>query len=182
MNLALTFTQNKTFIQVDGLAPLSWLASGLESCALWFFGRQCFHLGFTRMRTPNDDDIVVWGIPLTATGVVGPLRWSNHTTISAIVPHFPARLVHPNETKDNETVINFTNFPAPNTTIGALAYGLADATCDLFKRGATTVTCQYSLTLSQVWGNVGLTDRQLKELADPRVPDYQLGDHVGMLS
>jgi hypothetical protein len=61
------------------------------------------------------------------------------------------------------------------------AYGLADATCDLFKRGATTVQAQFSLAQCQIKGDLGLDDDQLAELANPAAHSYAAGDYAGML-
>ena len=69
----------------------------------------------------------------------------------------------------------------PDATLVMLAYALADATCDLFKRGAMTVEAQYSLAQCQIKGDVELDDDQLAQFASPAAHGYAAGDYVGML-
>lgn len=176
-------TVNRASATLPDLAPIAWLGSAVETAALWFFGRGTFNLTLARRR----GDSGTLELTVSPGGDFGPLNFSGAAPISSLVQaqRFPARLVKPWEpSKEDQlavTMIQSYSLKA-ETTLAMLAYGLADATCDFFKRGAMTVEAQYSLAQCQIRSDVGLDDDQLAQLADPGAHSYAAGDYVGMLA
>jgi hypothetical protein len=112
------------------------------------------------------------------------LRWSNIVTLKSLHSQalFPRSLVSPwKKLNDNETILGFDwvdDFP--EETLGFVAYGLADLTVDLFKRGAKTVRAQYSVQRTEMWADIGLSRSQTDNLMSRSVRDYE--DHETVAS
>ncbi len=177
------FEKHHCEVLIDELAPLTWLSSGLDQCAAWFFGRGCFALSMVRHLLPGETFMGVVVVPLSPGTAVGPLLWSGVTTVDTLTQEhlLPARLVHPwTDLQTEATVVQFYDLK-PEATLGLLAYGLADVACDLFKRGAEVIECQYSLARVQLKGDVGLDAADFANFANPSGTNYEPGDHVGAL-
>ena len=182
MNLSLIARKDGLEFRLPYLAPLSWVAFGIETGALWFFGRSVFTLQFERSRCPPPSEEINFSILPLLPG--GSLEWSNAALLSDLPKNrFPVRLVAPWSLPGNqaETLLNFEHLDITDKTLGFLAYGVADMVTDFFKRGAITVRTQYSLERAQLWANTGLTEPQARDLISLQTRDYNPEDYVGIL-
>lgn len=160
--------------------PLSWVGFGLETGLLWFLGRACFRFQIKRWGSQKQNFCVT---PLDARrGLV----WSNIVTLKYLHQQvlFPQKLVQSwKKINENETLLGFDwvdDFP--KETLGFVAYGLADLSVDLFKRGAKTVRAQYSVERAEIWADIGLSQDETANLMSRSTRDYEPHETVSALS
>lgn len=168
---------------LPGVAPLTWLASAIEMGALWYFGRGNFKLRIVRAPGIDsaDDGLNLMVLPL---GSVGPMRFSAATTLDAMhkAGLFPARLIEKWTIQDKAAgcMVEGETLGAASQ-ISVLAYGIADLTVDLFKRGGLWVKAQWSLATVQIVSDVSLDEANIREFTDPSVASYRAAEFVGQL-
>lgn len=168
-------------VHVPELAPLAWLAFGVEAGAAWWFGRGVFALTVQRLRRLPGESVVVYLQPGPDTQPRAPMRWSAATIIHDI-PAFPHRLLHPVTTDPLRQIllVEMRELRA-ETNLASLAYHFADCVADMFKLGAVQVWGQWSRTHCQIYSHIGLDAPTFRDFADPHVPNYTSGEHVGSL-
>lgn len=174
MNLLIDFNREICTFKCDELTPLSWVAFGIESCALWYLGRCQWQLSFARSRG-NGSQVIFYVAPLRPGGMVRQLLFSNFTPLKNIGADFPARLTEPWQLGGTMIQIHGVREEA---TLGFMGYWLADCVVDLFLRGAVNAQVQFSRERVQLDGNVSLDEKRLAELASPDVVNYNPGDCV----
>lgn len=182
LNLILDKHQSQAV--VPNLASLIWAASALDFMGQWFMGRGIWRLEMRKLK--HDAATYFFMQPMDLKDNINkPLRVSSVGQIGSFIERkdFPAKLVEPwteHEIGNEGTLVNFVGI-APKVSIGLLTYGLSDLAMDLFKRGATNIKCQYSQEQSQVFGNIGMGERDLHEFTDLNHPDYEAHESVGDL-
>jgi hypothetical protein len=178
MNMLIEHDTELVKFLLEESAPMGWAAHGFECGLLWFFGRSEWRVNLSRTLGPSD---TVW----FHVQPIGPerhdLNWSNFSTLETLLraKAFPLRLP---EVWDMSKVLSGISLDhlKEDSTIGLLAYGLADIALDFFKRGATWVRAQYSINKVQIVSNTILSEEQARDLASSR-PSYVGAETVAAL-
>ena len=180
-NFTFSAARNKFAFTISPEMPLSWAAFGLETGLLWFLGRAVFRFELSRCSGPAPEQ----NFSVLPLDVRRGLGWSNIVTLKQLHEEklFPQRLACSwKEIGENETTFSLhSNAAFPNQTLGNLAYGLADITVDLFKRGAKTVRAQYSMERTEFWANIGMSSADINKFMSLKFDDYEPHETVSLL-
>jgi hypothetical protein len=179
-NFTFSVVRDKFTFAISPEMPLSWVAFGLETGALWFLGRAVFSFQLSRCPAPDHQHFSV--LPLD---VRRGFEWSNVVTLKQLHEEklFPQKLARSwKDIGENETTFSLhSNAAFPTQTLGTLAYGLADITVDLFKRGAKTVRAQYSMERTEFWANIGMSSADIDQFMSLKFDDYLPHETVSLL-
>jgi hypothetical protein len=180
-NFTFSIVRDKFAFAISPEMPLSWAAFGLETGVLWFLGRAIFRFQLSRYPGTNPDQ----NFSVLPLEIRRGFEWSNIVTLKQLHEEklFPQKLARSwQDIGEEETTFSLhSNADFPNQTLGNLAYGLADITVDLFKRGAKTVRAQYSMERTEFWADIGMSSADITQFMSLKFDDYEPHETVSSL-
>ena len=165
---------------------LGGLSFSLEMALEWFLGRGITSLSVERTKGMEGHCFLT----INALSEPKPMAFSGCTPLADLVEqnYFPKKIEKEwkiegqEKIGDGETVFKQGSLLLTrDNTMALLAYSVGDVITGFFSRGCTKIKQQFSVEMTQIWFNYGMSPEQLKQWMS-NVIDYDANKKVSDLS